>query len=267
MTIVQLQLSPWDKICSIIDKLNCKPFDHVVVKGEFGLDLAQVVDVFEAEAYAPLDEDIEIVRLATTDDLQSALNEAEKQTIMQTCHALAKQSNLAMKLVDLRSSLDGSRLTFAFVANGRIDFRDLVKELTKVFNKTIRLQQIGIRDEAKLLGDNGRCGLGLCCKGHIQKFFSVTGDMAEVQNLANRGSDRLSGSCGRLMCCLAYEAEGYKEAISKMPAVGTKVNVDGKKGTVISQQALKNTVNVKFPGEKGENDYIVEVDLDRNKKG
>jgi len=259
MTIVQIQLSPWDKISSLVDTLGCQLHHPVVVKTELGLDLAQVIDRFEADAYAPLDTEVELVRLATTNDMESALDNATKTKALQECHAIIKQVGLAMKLVDLKVSLDGGRLTFAFVANGRIDFRDLVKDLTKHFNKTIRLQQIGIRDEAKLIGDQGRCGMGLCCKGHLQKFTSVTSDMAEVQNLASRGSDRLSGACGRLMCCLAYEAEGYKEALSQLPAIDAKVVIDGKRGTVVGHHTLKGTVDVRLPGEKGEHDYIVEV--------
>lgn len=264
MKIVQLQLSPWDKIYSLQDTLNSQVHSTVVVKTELGLELAQVLDVFEAEKMN-LDQDMELVRVASMSDLESVLDNNHKNQIMQDCHAVVKTFALPMKLVDLRTSLDAGRYTFAFVSNGRIDFRDLVKELTKKFNKTIRLQQIGIRDEAKIIGDQGRCGLGLCCRGHLQKFASVTSDMAEVQNLSNRGSDRLSGSCGRLMCCLAYEAEGYKEALKEMPAPGTQVSFETKKGRVLTCHALKGTVDVKFQGEKGEQDYILELELDKIK--
>jgi cell fate regulator YaaT (PSP1 superfamily) len=261
MKIIQLQLSPWDKIYTIADTINCQPYNTVVVKTELGLELAQVLEVSEAASDTVIDSDLELQRLANVSDLESALDIAVKNKVMQDCHNLMKNFKLPMKLVDLRASIDGSRYTFAFVANGRIDFRDLVKDLTRHFNKTIRLQQIGIRDEAKMIGDQGRCGLGLCCRGHLQKFTSVTGDMAEVQNLSNRGSDRLSGSCGRLMCCLAYEADGYKASLQSLPALGTKVSYGSKGGQVIALHALKQAVDVRFPGEKGEHDYVLELPL------
>ena len=265
MYILQLQTVPWDKIYNIeVEEETYQLRERLIIKTESCLEMAFVVDI--VEQVNEVDEDVKIIRRATQDDLDKMPTPQEKRDILAHCYQRIKYFGLEMKLVDLRFSLDNSRITFAFTANGRIDFRELVKDLSSHFNKNIRLQQIGVRDEAKLIGDVGRCGRKLCCKTHLAKFFSVTGDMAEVQQLAIRGSDRISGICGRLMCCLAYEADGYKAKAEKMPPLGAKVNVDGQRGEVISHNILKESVNVKFFGEKGEDDYIDEVDLNRNKK-
>lgn len=260
MRIAEVQTAPWEKtLTASYDGLVLNVFDNVIIKTEGGLDLAKVLDVYESDK-AKLDEAVEILRVASDEDELRALGETEKKRILQTCHELIKQFNLSMKLVDVRASLDGARLTFAFVAGGRVDFRELVKELTKSFNKNIRLQQIGIRDEAKAIGDQGRCGRGLCCREHLAKFSSVTSEIAEQQNLVGRGSDRLSGACGRLMCCLSYEAEGYKDLATKLPALGSTVQIKGKSGVVVGQHLLKQTINVRFKGDKDEGDYFTEVE-------
>jgi len=264
MRVAELQIAPWEKnIIAPVDDLVLKPGDVVLVKSEVGVDLATVLEITDRSV---AEEGAAILKSATAEDWQKMLGPAERQQALQVCHQLIKQLSLNMKLVDVRLSYDTARLTFAFVANGRIDFRDLVKELTKHFGKTIRLQQIGIRDEAKMVGDQGRCGRGLCCREHLNKFSSVTSEVAEVQNLVGRGSDRLSGACGRLMCCLAYEAAGYKDMAGRLPVVGDSVTVKGKRGTVIGRQVLKGCVDVKFKGEKGEADFILEVPWDKDKK-
>jgi len=186
---------------------------------------------------------------------------------MDFCKKMASKHKLPMKLVDVHYSFDGSRLTFAFIADGRIDFRDLVKDLTRHFSRTIRLQQIGIRDEAKLIGDYGHCGRPLCCGRFLKDLTSISSEMAEIQQVAHRGSERISGICGRLMCCLAYEENGYEELAKKLPAIGTRVDVDGKKGVIVGHHVLKQSVDVKFPGENGEKgSTVAEVDLNRSKK-
>jgi cell fate regulator YaaT (PSP1 superfamily) len=260
MKIAEVQIAPWEKtLVARVGDLSLAVFDNVIIKTESGLDLAKVVDIYEGSEES-LDKSVDILRVASDEDELKSLGEVEKRQILQTCHELIKQFNLAMKLVDVRASWDGSRLTFAFVAGGRVDFRELVKELTKSFNKNIRLQQIGIRDEAKVVGDQGRCGLGLCCREHLNKFSSVTSEIAEQQNLAGRGSDRLSGACGRLMCCLSYEAEGYKDIASKLPAIGSTVQIKGKSGVVVGHHLLKQTIDVRFKGDKDEGDYVAEVE-------
>lgn len=204
---------------------------------------------------------------ASIEDIRNLPDSNTRQAMLDRCKQLIIEHELQMKLVDVHISLDNSKASFAFIADGRVDFRGLVRDLTRTFNKTIRLQQLGIRDEARIAGDVGHCGRNLCCRSHLKELASITSDMAEVQQCAHRGSDRISGVCGRLMCCLSYEEEGYKELDKKMPKVGTKVNVDGRKGVIIAQHHLKETVDVEFPAGKGERGTTrVEVDLNRHKK-
>lgn len=259
MRVAELQIAPWEKILKAACHLDgLAVFDDVIIKTSQGLDLAKVVDLHESEQN-PDKEEVEIIGRATAEDCQKVERGFNKNEAFRVCHNFIKQLNLNMKLVEARNSYDGNRLTFAFVANGRVDFRELVKELSQHFNKNIRLQQIGIRDEAKVVGDQGRCGHGLCCRDHLTKFSSVTSEVAEAQHLSGRGSDRLSGACGRLMCCLAYEAEGYKDLSAVLPKIGSQIQRDGKKGVVVSQNALKQSVEVKFFGAPGEDDYIAEL--------
>jgi len=170
-------------------------------------------------------------------------------------------------LIDVHFAYENNRFNFAFIADGRVDFRELVKDLAGRFSANIRLTQIGTRDEAKISGDCGPCGRVLCCRSCLNEFSSITSEMAEVQQVVHRGSERISGMCGRLMCCLSYEYEGYKELAGQLPPIGTKVNVDGARGVIIGHHFLKQTVDVKIAGEKeGDRDTIIEVDVNRNKK-
>jgi cell fate regulator YaaT (PSP1 superfamily) len=210
-----------------------------------------------------------ILRKASLHDINKTISLQDKKDALEFAKKMKEKHNLPMKFIDVHYSFDGSRMTFAFIADGRVDFRELVKDLTRNFNKTIRLQQIGIRDEAKIMGDIGHCGQKLCCRGHLRNLDSITSDMAEVQECAHRGSDRISGICGRLMCCLAYEHCGYQELSKKLPAVGTKVNVDGKRGVVVGRHLLKQSVDVEFKDKEagGNGRVVVEVDINRKKKG
>lgn len=263
--IVQVQFAPWDKKYDFsYDEMNLKLGNQVVVDTEFGLELGVVAGFSKAEAK---EEDLKaVVRLAESEDLAKLPSPERKQETLDYCQELIARYDLPMNLVDVHFSLSGNRLNFAFSAEGRVDFRQLVKDLTTHFNAGIRLTQIGARDEARMTGDCGHCGRDLCCKTFIKDFSSVGSDMAEGQQVVHRGSERISGSCGRLMCCLAYEYDGYQELLKKLPAVGAKVNVDGRRGEVLSQHVLKQTVDVKFPGEKGEGYVVVEVDINRHDK-
>jgi len=265
MAVLQLQCAPWDKIYNVSwEGSNYQLQDRLIIAADFGQDLARVLDIVPEAT--ELDNDVQIIRKATAEDLVAMPTDQERQSAWRYGYDQIKNLSLDMKLIDVHYTWDRSRLTFAFVANGRVDFRELVKELTNHFNKNIRLQQIGIRDESKLTGDIGRCGRDLCCRQYLTKFTSVTGDMAETQQLASRGSDRISGNCGRLMCCLSYEVEGYQEKSGKMPPLGARVNVDGRKGEIISHNLLKESVNVRFDPEKGEESFVAEIDLNRHKK-
>lgn len=271
MKIAKVQLTEWYKpqYCD----LNGAEFavgNQVVFKSDAGNEIGKIVsfEEIDIEAFEKIEgnEIKPILRKVTDADFEKVLDQEKKDKLIEDCRALTVKCGLDMKVVDVHQSMDGARLTFAFIADSRVDFRELVKELTRQFNRTIRLQQIGIRDEARLCGDCGHCGRGLCCKGHIRDFMSITSEMAEIQQCEHRGSDRISGACGRLMCCLAYEEKGYADMAKSMPPIGKIVNVDGKRGEVLSWQMLKRTVRVKFPDDDGRGYTITEVDLDRNKK-
>jgi len=284
MKVVQIKFAPWDKEYSFDpNNLSIVLGDYVIVKTELGKEIGRVVsfgevdktDVAEVELAEETNNHKEkkekreikpIIRKASSLDIKKLPSAKEKKEALDYCKEMIDKHNLTMKLVDVIFSFDNSKITFAFIADGRIDFRELVKDLTRHFNRTIRLYQIGIRDEAKLKGDYGPCGRLLCCKSFLKGLTSITSEMAECQQVVHRGSERISGMCGRLMCCLSYENKGYQELTEQMPPIGAKVNVDGKKGEVVSRHVLKQSVNVKFIGEKGENDAIVEVDLNRKNK-
>lgn len=272
MRVAKVQLANWDKVYNCdSSELELSVKDKVIFKADLGNELGVVTDFFEADIEVinakPENALKVIIRKATQDDLDKLPDEEKKASVLADCKKAVIKYDLDMKLVDVLFSLDGSRLTIAFIADGRVDFRDLVKELTRTFNRTIRLQQIGIRDEARLCGDCGHCGKPLCCRGFLKDFISITSEMAEVQQCEHRGSDRISGACGRLMCCLAYEEAGYRDMAKSMPPIGKMVNVDGKRGEIIGHQYLKRSVRVKFQDEDGKGGYsISEVDLDRNKK-
>jgi cell fate regulator YaaT (PSP1 superfamily) len=300
MLIAQIQFTPWDKIYFFsTSNLDLKVGDKVAVKTDLGVELGDIVNIGEMtekeiiekfQKYSSdnmsedeaeggnsekkeikgeikIDEIIKpVLRIATASDLGKTPKESEKRKALEFCKKLKEKLNLPMKFVDVHFSFDGSRITFAFIADGRVDFREMVKELTRHFGRTIRLQQIGIRDESKIMGDFGHCGKPLCCRNFLKEFTSITSEMSELQQCSHRGSERISGICGRLMCCLSYEQKGYEDLLIKLPPIGAKVNVDGKKGVVIGHHILKQSVDVSFPGENNEDHTIIEVDINRHKK-
>jgi cell fate regulator YaaT (PSP1 superfamily) len=267
MKIAQVQFAPWDKKYNFtVGELILKVQDAVIVTTDLGQELGHVTSFLELEPDESDKEIKPIIRKAQPGDLERLPSEDKKKEALAYCQELVEKYKLPMKLVDVRYALDGGRITFAFVSDNRVDFRQLVKDLTAHFNSNIRLNQIGSRDEARACGDCGHCGRDLCCKGFIKEFSSITSEMAEAQQVVHRGSDRISGACGRLMCCLSYEYDGYRELAKKLPPIGARVNVDGKRGEVIGWHVLKQSVDVKFKGER-EHDYlVVEVDLNRHEK-
>jgi cell fate regulator YaaT (PSP1 superfamily) len=260
MKIAEIQFTPWDKV------YNFNPVDlllelgnYVVVETSVGIELGRIVgltDKPEAEIETNGEGLKPILRKATKEDLELALDYRQKKNkILSDCKGLVKRYDLPMKLVDAHLSFDGNRLTFAFIANGRVDFRDLLKDLIKHFKKNIRLQQIGIRDEIKINGDIGCCGHSLCCQTFYRDLGNVTSDLADLQQVAHRGADRLSGVCGRLKCCLTYEKDVYQEYAALLPTIGTRVRTDSGRGEVIGWHILKHSVDVLLD----DKDTIIEV--------
>lgn len=269
MKYAQIQFAPWDKSYSFsLGGLEVAPGDCVIVETELGLELGKILALADQKEADGEERALKpIIRRATYEDIAVLPDQLKKEEALQFCREKIAQYELPMKLVDVHFSFQGGRMNFAFISDGRVDFRELVKDLAAHFGVNIRLTQIGTRDEAKITGDCGPCGRGLCCRGFLDEFSSITSEMAEAQQVVHRGSERISGMCGRLMCCLSYEYEGYKDMAGKLPPLGTRVNVDGVRGTVVGHHILKQTVDVKIPAEKpGDRDIIIEVDINRHKK-
>jgi len=269
MLIAQVQFAPWDKVYNFsLAGLDLAPGDHVIVKTELGTELGKIVKIFKEEQDGKNSREIKpIIRKAEYDDIAKLPSPLQKEEVMDFCREMIARHDLPMKLVDVHFAYENNRFNFAFISDSRVDFRELVKDLAGRFNASIRLTQIGTRDEAKVTGDCGPCGRGLCCRSCLDQFSSITSEMAEAQQVVHRGSDRISGMCGRLMCCLSYEYEGYKEMAGELPPIGTKVNVDGARGVVIGHHILKQTVDVRISGEKeGDRDTVIQVDINRHKK-
>ena len=224
--------------------------EKVIVASEFGNELG-IVEENKLETKEEAAE--KIIRIATVRDREVFEEyENQKDELIKNCKEEVKKLNLEMKLIDARISLDGKQIIFVFTADGRVDFRELVKNLSKIFKKNIRMQQIGSRDEARKLGDSGICGRTLCCASFKGNLPSITTDMARVQQIAHRGTERISGLCGRLMCCLAYEAQQYKELMEGMPELYSVIETKKGRGTVIEINAPAQEIKVKL--ESG--DYI-----------
>ena len=225
---------------------------QVVVETSKGMEMAFVSrlpeEVDESEVIQPLRP---IVRIATARDIEQVRrNRERKPQALKTAQEKIDKHGLAMKLIDCEFSFEGNKVIFYFAAEGRVDFRELVKDLAGTFHMRIELRQVGARDETRLLGGIAPCGRECCCAGAMQDFKKVSIKMAKVQGLSlNPG--KISGLCGRLMCCLSYENEYYSDVYKKMPKVGSEVSTPEGKGTVVSENMLKLTVRVKI--EKGGN--------------
>jgi len=224
--------------------------DWVVVDTGRGLEVGKVViapkQVVASEITEPLKP---VLRQASEEDLrqQEEFKAREKETLEQGQEMVAR-TNLPMKLLSAEYNLDGTRLTFSFSAEGRVDFRDLLKELTTTFKTRIELRQVGPRDQAKLLGGYGRCGRPLCCTTCLSEFRPVTIRMAKEQELPLNPM-KISGVCGRLVCCLSHECEQYREMKRKLPAVGQRVTTPMGTASVVGSNPLKETVLVRLESE------------------
>ena len=226
--------------------LEIKKGDHVIVETARGIEYGTVVgeprEVADEKVVQPLKS---VLRVATTkDDEQEAANKQKEKDAFQICLEKIKKHELPMKLIDAEYTFDNNKVLFYFTADGRIDFRELVKDLASVFKTRIELRQIGVRDETKIVGGIGICGRPLCCHTHLSEFVPVSIKMAKEQNLSLNPT-KISGVCGRLMCCLNHEEETYEELNRKLPNVGDFVTTaDGLKGEVHSVNVLRQLVKV-----------------------
>lgn len=227
-------------------KLDVKRNDHVIVETARGIEYGTVVgdprEVEDDKVVQPLKP---VLRVATQrDDEQEAANKLKEKEAFQICLEKIHKHGLEMKLIDAEYTFDNNKVLFYFTADGRIDFRELVKDLASVFKTRIELRQIGVRDETKILGGIGICGRQLCCHSHLSEFVPVSIKMAKEQNLSLNPT-KISGVCGRLMCCLKHEEETYEELNRRLPNVGDHVTTDtGLKGEVASVNVLRQLVKV-----------------------
>lgn len=229
----------------------------VIIDGGLGNDLGIITD---AEIDSKEENGKPIVRVATPRDIETfQKNEEKKEEILKVCKEEIRRLELKMKLIDARVSLDGSSTVVVFTADERVDFRELVKNLAKIFHKSVRMLQIGSRDEARRLGGCGICGKELCCVRFPGNIPSISTEMARLQQVASRGSDRISGICGRLMCCLSYEAKQYQEMLAGMPEIGSIVKTKEGKGNVLEIDIMKQELKVKM--ENGQIKIIKKEDI------
>lgn len=196
-----------------------------------------------------------VIRIANyKDEKRYASNKEKEKSAFKMCEEKIKEHKLDMTLIDVEFKFDNSKVLFYFTADGRIDFRDLVKDLAAIFKTRIELRQIGVRDEVKRIGGNGVCGRELCCCSFLGNFETVSIKMAKEQNMSLNPS-KISGNCGRLMCCLKYEQDVYEEKISRLPKIGAIVKTEDGEGVVEGVETLRERIRVKLKDENGDYYY------------
>ena len=229
---------------------SVKTGQQVIVETSKGLEIADCIrGNHEVEDDAVIQPLRPVVRLATRDDLRVAeINKQREKEAFEICRKKIAEHGLDMKLVDVECNFEGNKTMFFFTSDGRVDFRELVKDLAGIFRNRIELRQIGVRDEAKMLGGIGICGRPFCCNQFIDEFQPVSTKMAKMQSMSlNPG--KISGSCGRLMCCLRYEQEAYEELTKNVPKQGAFVETPAGYGIVTQVNLLRQMVKVKLDGE------------------
>jgi cell fate regulator YaaT (PSP1 superfamily) len=233
-------------------ELELKKGDNVIVETARGIEFGTVVierkQIEEKDIVSPLKK---VIRVANEDDKQTeAENKKKEREAFDICLKKIAKHGLEMKLIDVEYTFDNNKILFYFTANGRVDFRELVKDLAAVFKTRIELRQIGVRDESKMMGGMGVCGRCLCCSSFLGEFQPVSIKMAKEQGLSLNPA-KISGACGRLMCCLKYEQEAYEHVVRKAPKVGAVVETPEGQGTVTEVNLLKENVKVRLDKDDG----------------
>lgn len=246
------------------DGIELNKGDSAIVETARGVEFGEVVlsnkEVTEEEIVAPLKK---VLRKATEEDFKTMEENKEKEkSAFVECTKKIAEHNLEMKLVDVEYTFDHNKILFYFTADGRIDFRELVRDLAAMFKTRIELRQIGVRDEAKMLGGLGVCGRPLCCSVYLGEFEPVSIKMAKEQSLSLNPT-KISGTCGRLMCCLKNEQDAYEDLLRRTPAVGSIVSTPDGKGNVTNTNLLKSLITVAI--EKDDEKIIKEYKLDEIK--
>lgn len=241
------------------NQLNIDKGDYVIVETVRGIEFGKVViankKVDEEDVVLPLKK---VMRLATEKDkLVVVENQENAREAYNVCEVKISEHDLDMNLVDVEYTFDRNKVIFYFTADGRVDFRNLVKDLAAIFKTRIELRQIGVRDEAKLLGGIGPCGRMLCCSTFLGDFEPVSIKMAKDQNLSLNPA-KISGLCGRLMCCLKYENDDYETAKKQLPDLGEAITTSFGKGKVVGLNILERIVQIEIP----EKERVIEYTLD-----
>ncbi|MEA4825389.1 PSP1 domain-containing protein [Clostridium sp. JNZ J1-5] len=241
--------------------LDVKSGDSVIVETVRGIEFGECVigpkGISESEVVTPLKN---VIRKATEEDIQKHQENRQKQEeAFNLCLEKIQKHDLPMKLIDVEYTFDNNKIIFYFTADGRVDFRELVKDLASVFRTRIELRQIGVRDEAKMIGGLGTCGRPMCCSSFLGDFVPVSIKMAKEQNLSLNPT-KISGICGRLMCCLNYEQTIYEDIKKELPKVDSIVETPYGKGIVISNSVVKESAKIRISIKDGE-DIIKEVSI------
>lgn len=244
------------------NQLQIREGDYVVVQGERGEDMGRATKKLEREDVSPfMEKPLSIRRKATPEDLEKLETNREKEVeALRSCRRLVLERNMEMKVVDVEFQFDCNKITFFFTADKRVDFRELVKELAAIYKTRIELRQIGVRDEAKRMGGYGCCGLRLCCSTYLRDFEPISIQLARDQNLALTPS-KISGNCGRLLCCLLYEKQLYHESLSQFPKLGSKLTTTKGEGTVEKVNFFNEYIILKH--EDGEEEKLTLRELKR----
>jgi cell fate regulator YaaT (PSP1 superfamily) len=239
------------------DEIVINKFDHVIVETARGLEFGEVVigkrEVEEAEIVSPLKK---VIRIATNEDqVKNSDNKDREKEAFDLCLGKIGEHGLSMKLIDVEYTFDNSKIIFYFVADGRIDFRELVKDLAAIFRTRIELRQIGVRDESKMIGGLGPCGRSMCCSTFLGDFEPVSIKMAKEQSLSLNPT-KISGVCGRLMCCLNYEQSTYEDIRKRTPIVGSIVKTPDGEGEVVENNILLEKIKARVKISPDEFDII-----------
>lgn len=255
MPDVTLKIHKWENPIKATSSYPLSEGDVVIIESSNGIEAGIIEKSFRDQAENQVveqkDGNARVLRKANLNDLKVLKDHQKKeQEILELCRQEVKKTELPMKIMEASLSFDGGSITFAFIADGRIDFRDLVKSLAKKLQRSIRLHQIGARDESRSCGGYGICGRELCCAKFKGNLPSITSEMAKIQHISHRGSERISGICGRLMCCLAYEASQYKEMISEYPEVGNSIKTQDGSGVVKNVNILSDEIKVELENKK-----------------
>lgn len=242
-------------------ELNINKGDYLVVETARGIEFGECIigtkEINEEDIVLPLKD---VIRVADENDIKKHKeNKNKEKEAFDICLKKIEEHGLVMKLIDVEYTFDNNKVIFYFTAEGRVDFRELVKDLATIFKTRIELRQIGVRDEAKMLGGLGPCGRSMCCSTFLGDFTSVSIKMAKEQNLSLNPT-KISGICGRLMCCLNYEQSTYEEIRKRLPKVGSKVKTQSGVGEVISNNTVKESIKVKL--KKGDEEYVEEFKID-----